>query len=45
MLNDIRNARLLSHLSDAQLEHAHRHAVQRMPDEGEFLVTQGDATE
>ncbi len=45
MIDDLRNAPLLSRLSDEQLERIRRGAVQRRLDEGELLFTQGDAAE
>jgi CRP-like cAMP-binding protein len=45
MIDDLRNAPLLSGLSDDQLERVRRRAVQRRLDEGELLFTQDDAAE
>lgn len=45
MIQDLRNAPLLSRLSDDQLERVRRGAVQRRLDEGELLFAQGAAAE
>jgi len=45
MIDDLRNAPLLSRLSDDQLERVRQRAVQRRLDEGELLFTQGDAAQ
>ena len=45
MIDDLRNAPLLSRLTDAQLERVRQGAVLRRLDEGELLFTQGNAAE
>jgi CRP/FNR family transcriptional regulator, dissimilatory nitrate respiration regulator len=45
MLEDLRNAPLLSRLTDEQLERVRKRAVQRRLDEGELLFAQGAAAE
>lgn len=45
MIQDLRNAPLLSRLSDDQLERVRRGAVQRRLNEGELLFAQGAAAE
>jgi CRP/FNR family transcriptional regulator, dissimilatory nitrate respiration regulator len=45
MIEDLRNAPLLSRLTDEQLERVRKRAVQRRLDEGELLFAQGAAAE